>query len=62
MGNDIAAHRAAIGLFYCKINEISLKKCVFVKFCFRDVFYNMAQFDICQMTNRTDHYNNWTSI
>jgi hypothetical protein len=25
MGNDIAAHRAAIGLFYCKTNEISLK-------------------------------------
>ena len=25
MGNDIAAHRAAIGLFYCKTNGISLK-------------------------------------
>ena len=44
MGNDIAAHRAAIGLFYCKTNGISLKNCVFVKFCFRDVFSNMANF------------------
>ena len=44
MGNDIAAHRAAIGLFYCKTNGISLKNCVFVKFCFRDVFSDMANF------------------
>jgi hypothetical protein len=50
MGNDIAAHRAAIGLFYCKTNGISLKNCVFVKFCFRDVFSDMANFfrNICQ--------------
>ena len=40
--NDIAAHRAAIGLFYCKINGISHKKCVFVTFCFRDAFCDMA--------------------
>jgi hypothetical protein len=45
MGNDIAAQRAAIWLFYCKINGISLKKkCVFVTFCFRDAFCNMVIF------------------
>ena len=42
MGNDIAAHRAAIGLFYCKTNGISLKT-VFLS-SFRDVFSNMAIF------------------
>ena len=30
--NDIAAHRAAIGLFYCKINGISLKKSILSPF------------------------------
>ena len=48
MGNDIVAHSAAIGLFYCKTNGISLKKCVFATFCFRDVFCNLADF-FCKM-------------
>ena len=25
-------------------------------------YTSATQFDICQMTNRTDLYNNWTSI
>ena len=25
-------------------------------------YMSATQFDICQMTNRTDLYNNWTSI
>jgi len=25
-------------------------------------YTSVTQFDICQMTNRTDLYNNWTSI
>ena len=36
MGNDIAAHRAAIGLFYCNTNGISLKT-VFLSSIFKYV-------------------------
>jgi hypothetical protein len=32
MGNDIVAHRAAIGLFYCKINGISFIKVFLLPF------------------------------